>query len=131
MFKSHSVVEVFLHFVFVTKYRRKSSILEQSNIEFIKEMFDLIAVENGAQIEDLNIGNSNHIHFLITIDGNIPISVIANKLKSKSSKILADELRKKQDNCITEFWPGWQNGYYCGSVGNINKEQITNYIKQQ
>jgi len=72
---------------------------------------------------------SDHVHILVQIPPNIPISQAAMYFKGGSSKVLRKEFPE-----IKEFLWGdsfWQDGYFVESIGRIDQKKMRQYIQEQ
>ena len=71
--------------------------------------------------------SKDHIHLLVSAPSHIAASVIMQKGKGRSSRILQQEfphLRKR-------YWGQhiWARGYFCVTVGQVTDEMIRDYIE--
>ena len=123
---AHTVFEIHLHLVWVTKYRRKVL-----GGEVGVRLRDLI--RQGCRAEDVEIMKGHvaldHVHLFVSIPPQVTISRLVQRLKGKSSyKMLSEyaHLRKA-------FWGRhlWARGYFCCSSGNVTDEVIAAYIETQ
>ena len=127
IYKSHSVSNVKLHFVFVTKRRIVAPALD--NYEIINELIHLINSQYKlGTIMSWSVGDSNHIHLLLETDGSKTPNKIAMWFKSRLSYYLTKRLKNTED--LADYFPGWQNGFFVASVG-VEEYKIRNYIKNQ
>ena len=84
-----------LHFVFVTKYRRKA--LSEDVLAFMKPLFEE-ALENwDCELIEFG-GEADHVHLLISIHPAIDISKLINDLKTVSFARLESAL---QSICVS------------------------------
>ena len=122
----HTVYEVHLHIVWVTKYRRPvlAGVVGERVRELIREL---------CAVEDVTILKGHvardHVHLFVSIPPQVTISRFLQRLKGKTSyKLLAEfmHLRKK-------FWGRhlWARGYFVCSSGNVTDEVIAAYIEHQ
>lgn len=75
--------------------------------------------------------NWDHIHLLIDYSPTESISNIVKQLKAYSVFYL---WKKNNDILKMQFWKKkmfWSNSYYVASVGEVNREIVTNYIRSQ
>ena len=71
----------------------------------------------------------DHVHMLLSCPTTMSPSEIMQNLMGRTSRILQEEfpaLRKK-------YWGEhmWARGYFCGTVGEVDKETIERYIENQ
>ena len=123
----HSVYDINLHLVLVTKYRRKCITKEmhqelKSIIDRLMNDKDLILVEYG--------GEEDHIHVLFSTHLNINLSRFINTIKTVSSRLI----RKKHPDHLSKFyWKPyfWSRSYCVVSSGGAPIETIKKYIQKQ
>lgn len=124
---SHSAFSIHLHFVFVTKYRRKS--LTAPIIDRMREIFAHICVKTKCRLIEFN-GEPDHVHLLVDFHPDNNISAFTGSLKSASSRILRGEFGEH----LSGFYKNnvlWSSSYYVASTGGAPIEKIKAYIKSQ
>lgn len=116
MHNCHSITEVSIHFVFVTKFRHI--------VNFTDSMLEIIeGISNRLNCEVLEINAAgNHVHVLVSLHPSISISEYACKIKSISSGMFSKEYKN---------WECWQRGYYAASVGTNSINNVKKYISEQ
>jgi putative transposase len=122
----HTVYELHLHIVWVTKYRRP--VLAGEVGERVRELIRELCGAEDVTILKGHVAR-DHIHLFVSIPPQLTISRFVQRLKGKSSyKMLAEfsHLRKK-------FWGRhlWARGYFVCSSGNVTDEVIAAYIERQ
>jgi putative transposase len=73
----------------------------------------------------------DHIHFLIKSYPKYSISQIIRRLKVKSTIL---SWKKYYNILIKYYWKQrilWSDGYFVCTIGNVSKETIQQYIKNQ
>lgn len=123
----HVVYNLYIHLVFVTKYRK--GCLTKEMIDYLSDIFDNIADDLGIRITEYN-GERDHIHLLINYKPNITISKIANFIKGISSRYM----RKKFNKELKPYLWGnhlWSSSYFVVSCGGAPLETIKKYIQNQ
>ena len=126
---SYAKYELWYHFVWATKYRKKV-FKEEYVKEYIKKLFREIAGHYDIEVSDIEV-LSDHVHILASAPPRIAPSAIAQILKSTSTKLLFEQypwLRKQY------YWGGeiWVEGYFVRSAGSgLTREQIARYISEQ
>ena len=123
---SHSVFEIHLHLVWVTKYRKP--VLGGPVGLRLREMIRETCGSSDVLIIRGHV-SKDHVHLLVSIPPQVTISRLVQKLKGKSAFKLLQEfphLRK-------EFWGRhlWARGYFCCSSGNVTDDVIVKYIEEQ
>ncbi|MEH2077403.1 MAG: IS200/IS605 family transposase [Nostoc sp.] len=120
----HSVSDLKMHLVCVTKYRRKIFINE--SLELIHKSFVEVAKKMDFQILEFN-GESDHIHTVIEFPPKLSISQIVNALKGVSSR------RYGQAGFPKPYGKQalWSPSYFVSSVGGAPLEVLKKYIQSQ
>ena len=88
---SHSVFSIHLHFVFVTKYRRK--VLTSVRLDRMREIFANVCIKTGCHLTEFN-GETDHIHVLVDFHPDNNLCAFIGSLKSASSRILRKEFEQ-------------------------------------
>ncbi|AFY31349.1 IS200/IS605 family transposase [Calothrix sp. PCC 7507] len=120
----HSVSDLKIHLVCVTKYRRK--IFTHDSLELIHRSFAEVAKKMDFQILEFN-GESDHVHTLIEFPPKLSISQIVNALKGVSSR------RYGQAGFPKPYGKQalWSPSYFVSSVGGAPLEVLKKYIQNQ
>ena len=123
---AHSVFEIHLHLVWVTKYRKPVLVgpVGMRLRELIREVcgrFDVHILKGHV--------SKDHVPLLVSIPPQVTISRLVQHLKGKSAYKMMQEftpLRK-------QFWGRhvWARGYFCCSSGNVTDEVVAAYIANQ
>ncbi|ELS04527.1 transposase [Xenococcus sp. PCC 7305] len=119
----HSVTGIYVHLVFVTKYRKK--ILSSEHIEFIEEVCTGVAKKMGFKLIQLN-GEAEHVHCLIEYPPKLSVSQIVNSLKGVSSRMLRKEYQLSPHTAHI-----WSPSYFAVSCGGAPIAKIKKYIENQ
>ena len=112
------------HFVWITKYRYR--VLKGEVALRVRELLRQGCESNNIRILKGSVG-VDHVHMLLSCPATMSPSEIMQNLKGRTSRILQEEfpmLRKK-------YWGQhmWARGYFCGTVGEVDKETIERYIE--
>ena len=123
---AHTVFEIHLHLVWITKYRRPALTGEVGTR--VRDLIREICGQNDVHIIKGHV-SKDHVHLFISLPPQVTISRLVQQLKGKSAYKLLQEfshLRKK-------FWGRhlWARGYFCCSSGNVTDEVIKQYIENQ
>ncbi|MCK9162585.1 MAG: IS200/IS605 family transposase [Arcobacteraceae bacterium] len=123
----HCVFLLHVHFVFVTKYRRKAFTKEV--IDFIKPIFEKVCNDFEAELIECD-GESDHVHLLVNYPPKVSISKLVNSLKGVSSRKVRQQKFKSVDS---KLWGDslWSPSYFAGSCGGASLEVIKEYIESQ
>ena len=126
---SHARYELWYHFVWATKYRKKI-FKEEYMKEYTKRLFLEIAGHYDIDVRAMEV-MSDHVHLLASAPPRIAASEVMQILKSTSTKMLFEQypwLRTQY------YWGGeiWAGGYFVRSAGSgLTKEDIARYIREQ
>ena len=120
----HSVSDLKIHLVCVTKYRR--TVFTAESLELIEKSFKEVAKKMDFQIQQFN-GESDHIHVLIEFPPKLSVSQIVNTLKGVSSR------RYGQAGYPKPYGKDalWSPSYFVSSVGGTPIEILKQYIREQ
>jgi len=123
---SHTVFDVKVHLVWITKYRKQ--VLYGQVAERARELIREVCKENEVEIISGSL-SKEHIHLLVSIPPFISISKVVQYIKGKSSRKLLQEFKQLSK----AFWGQhlWGRGYFVASSGNVTDEVIMEYIKTQ
>ena len=116
------------HLIWVTKYRRQCFTTPEL-VEEMKSILNHVADLSDVHVQEMEV-MPDHIHILCSFKPKYSITDIVKNLKGSSARLfLANhpEIRKNQ------FWGNriWSNSYYVGTVGNVSKETVKQYILNQ
>jgi len=124
---SHSVYSIYLHLVFVTKYRRR--VVTDPMLQTMAEVFQRVCTANKSRLLEIN-GEPDHVHLMIDLHPDSNISQLVASLKGASSRIVrkefASELAKTYQKPVF-----WSSSYYVASAGGAPIERIKQYISDQ
>ena len=123
---SHSVYEIHLHLVWITKYRRP--ILTGEVGSRVRDLIREICASHEVAILKGHV-SKDHIHLLVSIPPQVTVSRLVQWLKGKTSH----KLMREFSHLKKAFWGRhlWGRGYFCCSTGNVTDEMIKEYIAQQ
>jgi putative transposase len=124
---SHAVVNLNLHIVFVTKYRRKT--LTPELLEYLKEAFgDCLAAWRCNLIEFG--GEQDHVHLLVDTHPALDISVLINNLKTASARRARARFT---DHLAKFYWKPlfWHRAYFVSSVVGATLATVRAYVDAQ
>jgi putative transposase len=120
----HSVSDLKIHLVCVTKYRRP--ILTAESLAVLEVSFREVATKMGFEIEEFN-GEPDHVHVLIEYPPKLSISQMVNALKGVSSRRYGQAGHPKPDGRDAL----WSPSYFASSVGGAPLEVLKRYIQNQ
>lgn len=123
---SHSIYDLKYHVIFCTKYRHR--ILTGQVGKRARELIREICRSNYVDIVSGSL-SPDHVHLLLSVPPNLSLSKLIQYIKGKSGRKLLQEfelLRKR-------YWGQhlWARGYFAVTVGNVNEQDIQEYIEEQ
>ena len=124
---SHTVFNIKLHIVFVTKYRRKT--LTPEVLNYLKEAFADCLTAWRCKLVEFG-GEPDHVHLLADIHPALDISVLINNLKTASAR----RARNRFAEHLAPFYRKpqfWHRAYYVGSLGGASLDQVRAYVEAQ
>ena len=123
---AHSVFEIHLHLVWITKYRKPVLVgdIGYKTREILRE----ICKNEGVEILKGHV-SKDHVHLFVGIPPQVTISRLVQRLKGKSSY----KLLQGFESLRRQYWGRhlWARGYFCCSSGNVTDEVIKAYIEGQ
>ena len=97
-------------------------------IHILKYLFTILYLAGGVQGEGgqlIEIGGVfDHVHLLVTLRPQYPISKLVQKVKISSSKWVSQNVSNRRHY-------SWQEGYGAFSVSTSHKDQVIKYIQNQ
>ena len=125
---SHARFELWYHFAWATKYRKKVFRTERVKEE-VENLFREIALHYDMEVGEISV-LSDHVHLTLGAPPRIAPSRAAQIIKSVSTKKLFEKYRWLKQ----QYWGGevWVQGYFVKSVGSgLTKEKIEEYVREQ
>jgi putative transposase len=119
----HSVTDLKIHLVCVTKYRRE--IFTSEGLACIESSFRTVARKMGFCVLEFN-GEADHIHVVVEYPPKLSVSQIVNHLKGVSSRMY-----KKEGHKVPHSIHLWSPSYFASSVGGAPLEVLKQYVKAQ
>jgi len=119
----HSVTDLKIHLVCVTKYFR--SVFTRESLELVEKSFREVAKKMDFHVIEFN-GEDNHVHVLIEYPPKLSVSQIVNALKGVSSRRYGQAGYKKPHAEAL-----WSPSYFAVSVGGAPIDVLKQYIKNQ
>ena len=123
---SHTVFDVKLHFVWITKYRKP--ILYGKTAERVRELIREICLSKNVQILKGHV-SKDHVHIFVSKPPHLSESKLMQYIKGKTSRKLLMEFPE----ISKKYWGRhmWGRGYFVASSGNVTDEVIMQYIEIQ
>ncbi len=122
------VYNLHFHLIWCTKYRNQVFTIDELSNE-MKEILLDVASDNEIEIEKVEV-MPDHIHLLIGFPPRKSAVDVIKTLKGRSAFIF---LKKHPEIRKAKFWGGhlWSSSYYLGSLGNMSKLVVEQYISDQ
>jgi len=117
---SHSCTRILIHAVFCTKFRQRC-LSDSYRIRLHSYFGEIIASVGGKLIIAGSV--EDHVHLLLIVPPNKPLSEMMMMVKKESSKWI------KQEPGVTHF--RWQTGYFAASVDYKRYKGLVRYIQNQ
>jgi len=117
----HTFANNLYHIVYSTKGRRRAL-----KPDVRARLFPYIGgIARNAGGSAVSVGGvEDHVHMLVRIDPDVAVSNFLSKLKSNSSRWIAQEFP-------AIAWFGWQSGYACFTVSESRAHDVMTYIEKQ
>lgn len=117
------------HFVFATKYRRKSLLgLEQDLYASVLKL----AKKSKFRVLELAVEEGDHLHLVVESNQTVSPEEVARWVKQRTT---FDMWREHGEELGAHYWGRkkllWSGGYYCGTVGNVSTSTVIEYVKKQ
>lgn len=119
----HSVTDLKIHLVCVTKYRKP--VFTAEGLALVEQSFKEVAKKMNFAILEFN-GEADHIHTLIEYPPKLSISAMVNSLKGVSSRRYGQAGYEKPHAKVL-----WSPGYFAVSVGRAPLTVLKEYINNQ
>jgi putative transposase len=123
---AHTTYDLKYHIIWCTKYRYR--ILTNEVATRVRELIREVCKANYVDIISGSM-SPDHIHLLVSVPPNLSLSKVMQYVKGKSSRKVMMEfahIRKR-------YWGQhiWGRGYFAVTVGNVNEQEIQEYIENQ
>ncbi len=119
----HSVTDLKIHLICVTKYRRK--VFTDAGLECIEAAMRSVSDSMHFRILEFN-GEADHVHVLLEFPPKLSVSMLAKNLKGVSSRAYGKAGHPKPSAKTL-----WSPSYFATSVGGAPLEVVKHYIEQQ
>lgn len=124
--KRNSVSCLYVHLVFVSKYRKR--VFNRAILESMQNIFEDVCRENQVKLVEFD-GESDHVHLLVQYPPSLCIGTIVQRLKGRAS----NRLRKQYPQLRKSYWGGsmWMPSYFAASCGGAPVAVVRQYIENQ
>ena len=123
----HCVFVLYVHLVFVTKYRR--GVFTKEILEDLKQVFGRVCNSVEAELMEFD-GEKDHVHLLVNYPPKLAISSLVNRLKGVSSRLIK---KRRYPSMRRKLWGEslWSPSYFAGSCGGAPIAVLRQYIENQ
>lgn len=123
----HCVFVLYVHLVFVTKYRR--GVFTKEILEDLKQVFGSVCTSVEAELMEFD-GEKDHVHLLVNYPPKLAISSLVNRLKGVSSRLIR---KRRYPSMRRKLWGEslWSPSYFAGSCGGAPIAVLRQYIENQ
>ena len=121
---SHSVYDLKVHLIWLTKYRYKA--LTRTVAVRIRDLLRQVCDANQIEVIQGHVGK-DHVHLYVSYRPKLSVSEMIKRLKGRSSRRIQDEFPQ-----LGKIYWGkhfWAIGYAAFSSGQVTDEVIREYIK--
>jgi putative transposase len=123
---AHTVFELHVHLVWVTKYRKK--VMTGEVALRVRDLIRQVCLVLEVEIMKGHV-SKDHVHLFVSVPPDVPVSRLVQRIKGKSSYKLLGEFAH-----IRKLYWGrhfWARGYFACSSGNVTDEMVSTYIENQ
>ena len=121
-----SVFSLRYHLILVTKFRRK--VITENISKRLREIFENIAPNYNIMIETWNYVE-DYVHIIMKGHPNTEMTKFINAYKSASSRLIKKEFPEIKEKLFQDIF--WSKTFCLVSVGDLDKDEINNYIEKQ
>ena len=123
---AHTVYDIKMHLVWVTKYRHK--VLRGEVGIRTRDLVRQVCAARELKILKGHVG-VDHVHLLVSMPPSLSVSQMMQYIKGKSSRVMLQEFAELR----RRYWGQhlWARGYFCASSGTVTDEMIKAYIEDQ
>jgi putative transposase len=123
---AHTVYDIKVHLVWVTKYRHK--VLRGEVAVRARDLIRQVCAARELKILKGHVG-ADHVHLMVSMPPSISVSQMMQYVKGKSSRVMLQEFAELR----RRYWGQhlWARGYFCASSGTVTDEMVKAYIAQQ
>jgi len=121
----HAASALYVHLVFVTKYRR--GVLREEHHAALREVFAAVCEAFGARLVEAG-GEDDHVHLVVAYPPPVSVSGLVNSLKGVSSRLL----RKRYGPALkTHRQHLWSPSCLAASAGGAPLALVEQYVEAQ
>lgn len=121
---SHTIHDLKVHLVWITKYRR--TVLRTEIGHRAREIIRQVCDANDVRIISGRISR-DHVHMFVSYPPHLSVSEMAKRMKGRSSKLLQSEFKELGKTYWGKHF--WAVGYAAFSSGHVTDDMIKDYLK--
>lgn len=123
---AHTVYDIKMHLVWVTKYRHK--VLRGDVGVRTRDLVRQVCASREIKILKGHVG-VDHVHLMVSMPPSLSVSQMMQYVKGKSSRVMLQEFAELK----RRYWGQhlWARGYFCASSGTVTDEMVKGYIASQ
>ena len=119
----HSVTDLKIHLICITKYRRK--VFTDEGLKCIESAMRSVSNSMNFRILEFN-GEADRVHVLLEFPPKLSVSTLVKHLKGVSSRAYNNAGHQKPSAKAL-----WSPSYFASTVGGAPLEVVKRYIEQQ
>jgi putative transposase len=123
---SHSIFDLKVHLVWITKYRKP--VLFGNVATRLRDLIREVCQSMDVEILKGHV-SKDHVHMFVSLPPHLSVSDLVKRVKGKTSRKMLSENRQ----LARQFWGRhlWARGYFAASSGNVTDDVIMQYIAMQ
>ena len=122
---SHTVYDLKVHLVWITKYRY--NVLTKEVGRRIRDIIRQVCDANDIQIIEGRV-SKDHIHLYVSYPPKLSVSEMVRRMKGRSSKRIQEEFPQLGKRYWGKHF--WGIGYAAFSSGHVTDDMIKEYLKR-
>jgi putative transposase len=127
---SSSVHQLYIHLIFVVKYRIENRIDEKMETQ-LKEIFDAECAKLKCTMFAMK-SDGDHVHALVRFPPSVPISTLVNRMKGASSYQINEAARERAERDGRRApGPFWSPSYFVKTIGSKTIDITSKYVDGQ
>ena len=123
---AHTSHKLRYHLVFVPKYRKR--VLQGRVATRLGALLRQACEVNRWNLEEIAIQPA-HVHLLVQVQPKYSVSHVVNTLKGGTSRVLRLDFPDLEEHLWGDSF--WADGYFAASVGVVEGNVVTEYIRAQ
>lgn len=120
---SHTLFDIRMHLVWVTKYRYP--VLTKKLGTRVRELIRQICEAHEVNILS-GVVSTDHVHLYVSVPPQLAPSKLVMRLKGRTSRKIQQEFPEIKKRYWGQHF--WARGYFCVSAGNVTDKMIRDYL---